>query len=203
MPTHHRQDSRMSRHPNSARSNTARGQNGQSLVEFALSSVVLLLLVGGLVDIGRAIFIQEILSGAAREGVRHGAWFDAPRLAHPYLNDAQIKTVIDAELTANSLALSTLKNSTTPCPVPTDGNTFHNPPYPNSAYPATANQTWLYICYDNNPVLDYALTSPTNLGQHDLNVILLYTYGPLTPLVTSQFGTFHIAANEHMTVQGP
>ena len=38
------------------------GQRGQSLVEFALSSVVLLLLVGGLVDLGRAIYISEGLA---------------------------------------------------------------------------------------------------------------------------------------------
>ena len=50
-------------------------QRGQSMVEFALSSVVLLLLVGGLVDIGRAVSVQEVLSSAAREGARHGAWF--------------------------------------------------------------------------------------------------------------------------------
>ena len=64
------------------------GQRGQSLVEFALSSVVLLLLVGGLVDIGRAIYITEGLSSAAREGARHGAWFDAPHQNSPYLYDA-------------------------------------------------------------------------------------------------------------------
>jgi len=193
----------MPRPPNSPRIHVANGQFGQSLVEFALSSVVLLLLVGGLIDIGRAVFVQEILSSAGREGVRHGAWFDAPRLTHPYLNDAQIKAVVDTELTANSLPASVLKNSTTPCPAPTDGNAFHNPPFANSAYPPTANQTWLYICYDNNPALDYPAVSPTNLSQHDVNVIVLYTYGPLTPLVTAQFGTFHLAANEHMTVQGP
>jgi Flp pilus assembly protein TadG len=193
----------MSRPLNSARSNAARGQSGQSLVEFALSSVVLLLLVGGLVDIGRAIFIQEILSGAAREGVRHGAWFDAPKLAHPYLDDNQIQAAVDAELTANSLPASVRKNPGTSCPAPTDGNAFHNPPYANAAYPPTANQTWLYICYDNNPALDYASSPATTLSQHDLNVIVLYTYGPLTPLVTTQFGTIHLAVNEHMTVQGP
>ena len=72
-----------------------KGQRGQSLVEFALSSVVLLLLVGGLVDIGRAIYITEGLSSAAREGARHGAWFDAPHQNSPYLYDAQIKAVVD------------------------------------------------------------------------------------------------------------
>jgi Flp pilus assembly protein TadG len=176
-------------------------QSGQSLVEFAASSVVLLLLVGGLVDIGRSIYVQESLSNSAREGARHAVWFDAPTLSHPYLYDASIKAAVDAELATISLPASVLKNPSTTCPNPTDGNGSHNPPYASSAYPPTANQPWLYICYNNTPGLDY--TSPaTNMGQLDVNVIVLYTYGPLTPLVKSQFGVFQVAVNQHMTVQG-
>ncbi len=177
------------------------GQNGQSLVEFAVSSVVLLLLVGGLVDIGRSIYVSEGLSNAAREGARHGIWFDAPSQSHPYLYDAQIKTAVDAELASISLPASVLKNPSATCPAATDGNSYYNPPYASSAYPSTANQPWLYICYNNTPGLDY--TSPaTNLGGLDLNVIVLYTYGPLTPLIKSQFTVFQVAVNQHMTVQG-
>jgi Flp pilus assembly protein TadG len=176
-------------------------QRGQSLVEFALSSVVLLLLVGGLVDIGRAIFISEALSNASREGARHGAWFDAPRQSHPYLYDAQIKAAVDAELATISIPASILKNPSSTCPSASDGNAYHNPPYVSSAYPAVANQPWLYICYNNTPGLDF--TSPaTNQAQLDLNVIVLYAYGPLTPLITAQFGIFRVATNQHMTVQG-
>ncbi|HEV3406852.1 MAG TPA: TadE/TadG family type IV pilus assembly protein [Candidatus Dormibacteraeota bacterium] len=176
-------------------------QSGQSLVEFAASSVVLLLLVGGLVDIGRSIYVQESLSNSAREGARHAVWFDAPTLSHPYLYDASIKATVDGELATISLPASVLKNPSTTCPNPTDGNGSHNPPYASSAYPPTANQPWLYICYNNTPGLDY--TSPaTNMGQLDVNVIVLYTYGPLTPLVKSQFGVFQVAVNQHMTVQG-
>ncbi|TAN32008.1 hypothetical protein EPN29_11755 [bacterium] len=176
-------------------------QRGQSLVEFALSSVVLLLLVGGLVDIGRAIYVTEALANAAREGARHGVFFDAPTQSHPYLFDSPIKTAVDAELATISLPASVLKNPGTTCPAPTDGNAYGNPPYANSAYPSTPNQPWLYICYNNTPGLDF--TSPaTNQGQLDLNVIVVYAYGPLTPLVTAQFGIFRIAANQHMTVQG-
>lgn len=171
------------------------------MVEFALSSVVLLLLVGGLVDIGRSVFISEVLSNAAREGARHGAWFDAPSQSHPYLDDAKIKAVVDAELAAISLPAAVLKNPTTTCPSTADGNAYHNPPFVSSAYPTTANQSWLYICYNNTPGLDF--TSPaTNQAQLDLNVIVLYEYGPLTPIITTQFGLFRLAANEHMTVQG-
>ena len=183
------------------RSHTVNRQLGQSMVEFALSSVVLLLLVGGLVDIGRALYVQEALSSAAREGARHGVWFDTPTRTHPYLYDAEIKAAVDAELAAVSLPASVLKNPGTTCPAPTDGNAFHNPPYASAAYPPTANLPWLYICYANTAGLDF--TSPaTNQSQQDLNVIVLYSYGPLTPLVTGQFGNFKLAVNEHMTVQG-
>ena len=176
-------------------------QRGQSLVEFAVSSVVLLLLVGGLVDIGRSIYVSEALSNAVREGARHGVWFDAGTQSHPYLYDAEIKATVDSELASIGLPASTLKNPGATCPNPTDGNAYHNPPFGSSAYPATADQPWLYICYNNSPGLDY--TSPaTNLGQLDINVIVLYTYGPLTPLVQSQFGVFRVAVNQHMTVQG-
>jgi Flp pilus assembly protein TadG len=164
-------------------------QRGQSLVEFALSSVVLLLLVGGLVDIGRAIALSETLANAAREGARHGAWFDAPNQGTPYLDDTDIHAAVDQELTAASLPASVLKPG---CPSVTDGNGYHNPPYASAAYPATTNQAWLYICYP--PIL---------AGGQDLNVIVLYSYAPLTPLISGQFGVFHLAANEHVTVQGP
>ena len=176
-------------------------QRGQSLVEFAASSVVLLLLIGGLVDIGRSIYVSEALSNAVREGARHGVWYDAPTLSHPYLDDAAIKAAVDAELAAISLPASVLKNPGTTCPNPTDGNTLHNPPYASAAYPGTTNQPWLYICYANAPGVDYT-SPPSNPGQVDLNVILLYDYGPLTPIVKSQFGVFQVAVNQHMTVQG-
>ncbi len=172
------------------------------MVEFALSSVLLLLLVGGLVDIGRSVYISEALSNAAREGARHGAWFNAANQSHPYLDDAQIQATVNAELSTIGLPASVLKNPTTTCPSTTDGNAFHNPPYVSSAYPATANQTWLYVCYNNTPGLDYLNSPASNLSQLDLNVIVLYDYGPLTPIIVTQFGLFRLAANVHMTVQG-
>src|SRR5207245_1882661 len=114
----------------------------------------------------------------------------------------QIKSAVDAELATISLPASVLKNPGNTCPSPTDGNTYHNPPYANSAYPTTANQPWLYICYDNTPGVDFT-SPPSGQSQQDVNVIVLYSYGALTPLITAQLGSFHLAANEHITVQGP
>lgn len=45
-------------------------QRAQALIEFALVSPVLLLLLFGIVDIGRAIFYYDTLNHAAREGAR-------------------------------------------------------------------------------------------------------------------------------------
>ena len=46
------------------------GQKSQALIEFALISPVLLLLLFGIIDIGRAVFYYDTLGHAAREGAR-------------------------------------------------------------------------------------------------------------------------------------
>lgn len=46
---------------------------GQSLVEFALVFPLFILLVFGLIDIGRLVFVSNSLAEAAREGARWGS----------------------------------------------------------------------------------------------------------------------------------
>jgi Flp pilus assembly protein TadG len=53
--------------------NPARNEKGQSLVEFAFSLVVLLLLVAGVVDLGRALYTYMGLRDAAQEGALYGS----------------------------------------------------------------------------------------------------------------------------------
>ena len=50
--------------------NTLKNEKGQSLVEFALVVPLLLLLVIGIAEFGRAWMTKNILTGAAREAVR-------------------------------------------------------------------------------------------------------------------------------------
>ena len=47
-----------------------RGQRGAAAVEFALVVPVLLILVMGIIEFGRAYYVQTTISSAAREGVR-------------------------------------------------------------------------------------------------------------------------------------
>ncbi len=53
--------------------NKDKKQGGQSAVEFALILPVLLLLIYGLLEMGRLVFIFSIVTTASREGARYGA----------------------------------------------------------------------------------------------------------------------------------
>jgi Flp pilus assembly protein TadG len=50
-----------------------RGESGAAAVEFALVSVVLLMLVFGIIEFGRTYGQYQVLTGAAREGARVAA----------------------------------------------------------------------------------------------------------------------------------
>ena len=103
------------------------GQQSQALIEFALISPVLLLLVFGIIDIGRAVFYYDTLNHAVREGAR-----TAVRASD------QLPTNTDVLSSVNSQMLGT--PVTTPCPQgPVTGAT---PP---------ENAAWLYITEPNPP----------------------------------------------------
>ena len=158
-------------------------QNGQSLVEFAISSIVLVVLFGGLVDLSRAIQFSDVLHNSSREGARYGAWFSEGTNSNPHLDDTSIKTAVDRELVAGGLPASVLK---TDCALGSPGD----PPYGASSFPVSVNQPWLYICS----------TAGTPV---DLNVAVLMTYGPLTGFLPTNAvpGGFAVASNWHVKVE--
>src|SRR5687768_16207985 len=49
-----------------------RASRGQSVVEFALVSLTLLMLMFGIIDLGRGVYSRAMLANAAREGARTG-----------------------------------------------------------------------------------------------------------------------------------
>ena len=50
-----------------------RGEQGNIAIEFALILPLLLLIVGGIIDFGRAYWFQQTLTWASREGARQGS----------------------------------------------------------------------------------------------------------------------------------
>jgi hypothetical protein len=185
-------------------------QRGQSTVEFGASALVLVLLLFGLIDLGRVFYFDVGLTGAVREAARQASWFDpsSPNTGcgpstNPDLCDSAIESSVDAILSHSGLPPSVLGNAEgTTCPG--DRTTYFNPPYTDSVYPASLNQPVLYICYENTPGLDLT-SAPTDNSFYgkDVNVILVMSFGFVSGLLQGFLGnSVHIVANTHMTVGG-
>jgi Flp pilus assembly protein TadG len=179
-------------------------QRGQSTVEFGASALVLVLLLFGLIDLGRVFYFDVGLTGAVREGARQASWFDPGTGTNPFLYDAAIKSSVDAILTHSGLPASVLQNPGTTCPETSDGNASFNPPYQDTVYPAATNQPSLYICYQNTPGLDLTSAPVDNSYKgSDVNVILVMSFGFVSGVLQGPLGnSVRIVANTHMTVGG-
>jgi hypothetical protein len=102
-------------------------QRAQALIEFALVSPVLLLLLFGIVDIGRAIFYYDTLNHAAREGARA-----AVRASNQLPTNNDVLTAVTGQMQGVPVIA--------PCP---------QGPVTNATPPA--NSAWLYITEVNPP----------------------------------------------------
>jgi len=159
---------------------TRDAQRSQSLVEFALIAPILIVLLFGIVDFGRLVYIYATLNQAANEGARV-AIRSSPLLP----TDADVQAAVKNHAVAVGLA--------NPCP---------NGPITSAIPPA--NQGWIYITEPNPPSTAEALApSLENApgGQvfsdasgscsainpaHDhspLQVTIKYNFVPLTPLI--------------------
>jgi len=74
-------------------------QEGQSLIEFAISLVVLLIMLAGIVDSGRALFTYLALRESAEEGALYGS------------TDPTNSSAIEARASQSPTAASTGKRS--------------------------------------------------------------------------------------------
>ena len=180
-------------------------QRGQSLVEFAISSIVLLLLMMGLLDLSRAFYYAVNLQGAAREGARHGAWFDTASRSNTYLDDADIMSAVNSALAGAGLTGTFVPGG---CLAPTDGNTVNNKPYAAASFPASTQQVNVYICYSTpgggaqyGTLAAHPTDNSWRLG--DVNVSLLMNFALITPFIQSIFGNgINLTYNQHFTIQG-
>jgi Flp pilus assembly protein TadG len=103
------------------------GQQSQALIEFALISPVLLLLLFGIIDIGRAVFYYDTLGHAAREGAR--AAVQAP-----------------SRLPTNGDVLNTVTSQLVGIPV-----SEPCPQGPVTSATPPDNAAWLYVTQPNPP----------------------------------------------------
>jgi Flp pilus assembly protein TadG len=112
-------------------------QRSQALIEFALISPVLLLLLFGIIDIGRAVFYYDTLGHAAREGARTAA-----RASTRLPTNADVLNTVSTQLVGMQV--------TEPCP---------QGPVTSATPPA--NTAWLYVT-EPNPPSAVETTPPAN-----------------------------------------
>lgn len=163
-----------------------RSQRSQALIEFSLVSPVLLLLLFGIVDLGRGIFYYDTLSHAVREGAR-----TAVRASSQLPTNADVLNTVQAQMLGAAV--------TEPCP---QG--------PVSSATPPANSGWLYVTEPNPPATvetspppnapggEYS--APANgpcsavnpaIGNDQLEVTLRFNLVLITPVV-SQVTADHI-----------
>lgn len=104
-----------------------RGQRSQALIEFSLVSPVLLLLLFGIIDLGRAIFYYDTISHAATEGAR-----TAIRASTPLPTNADVLATVNTQMAGAPV--------TEPC---SQG--------PISSGTPPANAGWLYVTEPSPP----------------------------------------------------
>jgi hypothetical protein len=117
-----------------------RGQRSQALIEFALVSPVLLMLLFGIVDIGRAVFYFDTVNHAAREGAR-----TAVRASNGLPTNADVLASVTSQLIGAPVS--------SPCP---QGPVTTATPPDNTA--------WLYITQPNPPATIQTTPPPNAPG---------------------------------------
>lgn len=175
----------------------ANPQRSQSIVEFSLIAPILIVLIFGVVDFGRLIYVYATISQAVNEGART-AVRDSPLLP----TNTDVQTAVRRHAVDVSLA--------NPCP---------NGPITTAIPPA--NNGWIYITEPNPPgtveALSPALQNAPG-GQmwgaasgscsatdpaHDhapLQVTIRYNFVPFTPII-QQLTVNHIVITAAATYQ--
>lgn len=91
-------------------------ERGSNLVETALVSILLLLLIGGMVDFGGAFHHYIIIANAAREGARTAARIPCKSDNRAALRTAVVQSVIE-EAAGSNVALAAANVAITPDPI--------------------------------------------------------------------------------------
>ncbi len=178
---------------------------GQTLVEFALVLPVFLLLLFGLLDVGRLVYTNSTLSQAAREGARlaaaEAAWIGVPGLAcvsdpshitaarpgaHVCPTDVTAfkSHVVDA-VNRMTVTLGPISDVHLSCNVGDSGD-----PVPSGAWTEASGGNG---CRDGS---GNAIASSGDV----VSVRVLYTYDVFTPFVTSILGAVPLSGSASMTI---
>jgi Flp pilus assembly protein TadG len=152
-----------------------RKSRGQAMVEFALLSTLLFLLVLGIFDFGRAIAVYINIAEAAHEGARQLVLRSNHNSQPP---DPVIINATLAKIGGGGMVLSEdpCLSNPTPCNFP--------------SVPTTPNTGYIWI------------TPNRTTGNHQVTVRVTYLYAPMTGMISSVVGAqFIMTAGSSMRAE--
>jgi hypothetical protein len=172
-----------------------RSQRSQSIVEFALIAPILLLLLFGIIDFGRLIYVYATLTQAVNEGARVAVRDSAVLPSNVTVQTEVRRHAVDVSL-ANPCSNGPLTSATPP---PNQGWIYITEPNPPSTIEplapslqnAPGGQLWATAtgsCSATNPAHDHA----------PLQVTIRYNFIPFTPLI-QQAAANHIVISAAAT----
>jgi len=171
-------------------------QRSQSMTEFALVAPILLLMLFGILDFGRLIYVYGTIVEAANEGERV-----AVRASSPLPSNLDVQTA--AKNGAQSIALATnCPNGPLP---PTSGGSAQNPPGGSGWIfitevnpPSTVESTPTYNAPGGqspaNATGSCSAVNPFSSGTYPLQITVRYTYAFFTPVLEQLAPTFVLQA---------
>ena len=155
-----------------------RRNGGQSLVEFAIMSPVLVLLLMGMLDLGRAYYFEVLGTDAARDAARYASGY-APSVWPPAgPGQAGICDMAKADLAGNVASASCVYTTSLP--------SANRPYYPAGTYVPAAGQALIVIACPagtNACAGNQAQSLNANIA-----VTVYYRFDLLTPGMSSLFG---------------
>jgi len=82
-----------------------RNRRGAAVVEFAIVAPVFFLLIFGMIEYGRMVMVQQVLTNASREGAR--------KAVLEGVSDSEVQTAVSSYLTSASISGATVTVTTT------------------------------------------------------------------------------------------
>ncbi len=155
-----------------------RSGRGQALVEFALVFPLLIFMLLGLVDLGRAVYAFSALSNAAREGARVAA-----------VNQIVTTPALDCDQSMPIQSLSDPHWSITTCAA-------------SAAIALGVPATSITISYQAPPSQPSLVCTPTDLHIGCLaDVTVPYTWSPLTPVISTIWPSITMSGHSQSTIE--
>ena len=177
---------------------TRRGSRGQSAVEFALVAPLLFLLIFGIVDFGRAMFYQNEITNATREGARIAILASNP--CNTVYGDPADNCSTSATPSGPTVC-SAIEGSATLISNWSCGE--------DAVLPASPSPGWAYVEVDQAPPTagstcpgavgatdPAAVHTPRSGGTLLITVTIRYYFQPITPIVGALFpSTFYLSSS--------